>query len=156
VEVNRSNGAERRRRGQSDPIDAYQAAHAVRPGRAATPPKDERIEGLRALHYARRCAGELRAEAGELDPVVDSLGLPQVVDHVRADEAAGAAGDGKGVGDVLLALGVVGGHLLECVAQDVGVESVDARVDLGDGPLLVRAVLLLDDAGDRRLAEVGG
>lgn len=60
VEVNRPNRAERRRRGKSDPIDAYHAAHAVLSGRATTPPKDEKIDGLRALHNARRSAVKAR------------------------------------------------------------------------------------------------
>ena len=94
-------------------------------------------------------AVELHAETGKLDPVVDALRLPQVVDEVSTDPSARAARDGEHIGQVLLALGVVGGHLLECVAEDVGVESVDPRVDLGDGPLLVRGVLLLDDASHR-------
>jgi transposase len=38
VEVNRPDRAHRRRRGMSDPIDAYQAAHAVASGRAAAAP----------------------------------------------------------------------------------------------------------------------
>lgn len=60
VEVNRPNRAERRRKGKSEPIDAYHAAHAVLSGRATTPAKNEQIEGLRALHNARRSAVKAR------------------------------------------------------------------------------------------------
>lgn len=63
IEVNRPDRAERRRLGKSDPIDAYQAAHAFLSGRAATPPKDEAIEGIRALHNARHSAVKARTAA---------------------------------------------------------------------------------------------
>jgi transposase len=63
IEVNRPDRAERRRLGKSDPIDAYQAAHAFLSGRAVTPPKDEAIEGFRALHNARHSAVKARTAA---------------------------------------------------------------------------------------------
>ena len=50
------------------------------------------------------------------------------------------------VGEVELALGVVGVQPAEAVAQGGGVEGVDAGVDLADGALGVGGVLLLDDA----------
>lgn len=56
LEVNRPDRHERRRRGKSDPLDAYAAARAVAFERATTPPKDEQVEGLRALLNARRSA----------------------------------------------------------------------------------------------------
>jgi transposase len=59
-EVIRPERSVRRRRGKSDPIDAYQAAHAVLSGRAATPAKSADIEPLRALHNARRSAVKAR------------------------------------------------------------------------------------------------
>lgn len=52
--VSRPDRAERRRRGKSDPIDAYQAARAVLAGRAEAAVKDEDIEAPRALHNAHR------------------------------------------------------------------------------------------------------
>lgn len=55
-EVTRPDRAERRRRGKSDPIDAYQAARAVLAGRAQALVKDEDIEALRALLNARQSA----------------------------------------------------------------------------------------------------
>ena len=55
-EVTRPDRAERRRRGKSDPIDAYQAARAVLAGRAEALVKDEDIEALRALRNARASA----------------------------------------------------------------------------------------------------
>ena len=56
VEVNRPDRAHRRRRGKSDPIDAYQAAHAAASGRATAAPKHEAIDAIRALHNARNSA----------------------------------------------------------------------------------------------------
>ena len=62
-EVIRPERAVRRREGKSDPLDAYQAAHAVRSGRATAAAKTDDITGLRALHNARRSAVKARAAA---------------------------------------------------------------------------------------------
>jgi transposase len=62
-EVTRPDRATRRKRGKSDPIDAYAAARAVLSGRADAAPKDEQIEALRALHNARRSAVKARTAA---------------------------------------------------------------------------------------------
>lgn len=53
----------RRREGKSDPLDAYQAAHAVLTGRATAAAKTPDITALRALHNARRSAVKARAAA---------------------------------------------------------------------------------------------
>lgn len=63
VEVNRPDRAERRRRGKSDPIDAYAAARAVWSGRATSAPKDTSVEAIRALHNASRSAVKARTAA---------------------------------------------------------------------------------------------
>ena len=52
------------------------------------------------------------------------------------------------VGEVLLALCIVGAQVRQAVAQDGGVENVDAGVDLADQELFVRGVAVLDDSGD--------
>ncbi len=62
-EVTRAERAVRRREGKSDPLDAYQAAHAVLAGRATAPAKTADIAALRALHNARRSAVKARAAA---------------------------------------------------------------------------------------------
>ena len=62
-EVIRPEVTVRRMKGKSDPIDAYQAARAVLTGRAKTAPKDDRVEGLRALLNARRSAAKARTAA---------------------------------------------------------------------------------------------
>lgn len=56
VEVNRTRAAERRKRGKTDPLDAYRAARSVLSGEAATDPKRASIEPLRALNVTRRSA----------------------------------------------------------------------------------------------------
>lgn len=62
-EVSRPDRAARRRHGKSDPLDAYQAAHAVRTGRATAPAKARQITALRAVHNARRSAVKARSAA---------------------------------------------------------------------------------------------
>lgn len=56
IEVNRTRAAERRKRGKTDPLDAYRAARSVLSGEATTDPKRASIEPLRALNVARRSA----------------------------------------------------------------------------------------------------
>lgn len=63
LEVLRPERSVRRREGKSDPIDAYQAAHAVLAGRATAATKSADITALRALHNARRSAVKARAAA---------------------------------------------------------------------------------------------
>ena len=57
-EVNRPNRQERRLHGKSDPLDAYQAAHAVLAERGTSTPKsrDGYVEALRVLRTARTSA----------------------------------------------------------------------------------------------------
>jgi transposase len=62
-EVTRPERSVRRREGKSDPLDAYQAAQAVRTGRATAAAKTADITALRALHNARRSAVKARAAA---------------------------------------------------------------------------------------------
>ena len=62
-EVTRPERAVRRRQGKSDPLDAYQAAHAVLSGRATSAAKSADITALRALHNARRSAVKARQAA---------------------------------------------------------------------------------------------
>jgi hypothetical protein len=55
VEVERPSRSARRRAGKSDTLDAYHAARAVLAERTS-PIKDPAVEGLRAVHLARRSA----------------------------------------------------------------------------------------------------
>jgi transposase len=61
-EVNRPNRAERRLRGKSDPLDAYQAAESVLAERGTSTPKtrDGYVEALRVLRTARTSAMKAR------------------------------------------------------------------------------------------------
>jgi transposase len=65
IEVDRPDRKTRRRRGKSDPIDAYAAAAAVLSGAAAGTPKtrDGRVEAIRTLRVARRSAIKGRTQA---------------------------------------------------------------------------------------------
>ena len=56
VEVNRPDRAARRRRGKSDPLDAYAAARTALSGHGLAAPKDQRATALSALLTARRGA----------------------------------------------------------------------------------------------------
>lgn len=69
VEVARPTRADRRRAGKSDLLDAYHAARSVLAGRLS-PVKDPTIDGLRALHLARRSAVKARTCHHEPDRVV--------------------------------------------------------------------------------------
>jgi transposase/DNA-binding XRE family transcriptional regulator len=62
-EVTRPDRAQRRRRGKSDPIDAYEAARAVLAGRAESRSKTSDIDPIRALFNARRSAVKARQAA---------------------------------------------------------------------------------------------
>ena len=62
-EVLRPERSVRRREGKSDPLDAYQAAHAVLAGRTTAAAKAADITALRALHNARRSAVKARSAA---------------------------------------------------------------------------------------------
>lgn len=63
VEVDRPTRGARRRSGKSDQLDAYHAARAVLAERTS-PVKDPALNGLRALHLARRSAVKARTAAG--------------------------------------------------------------------------------------------
>lgn len=62
AEVNRPNRQARRLHGKSDPLDAYEAAHAVLAGRGTSTPKtrDGHVEALRVLRAARSSALKAR------------------------------------------------------------------------------------------------
>jgi transposase len=62
-EVIRPGRSVRRRRGKSDPIDAYEDARTVLSAHAAAAVKDESVEALRALNNARRSAVKARTVA---------------------------------------------------------------------------------------------
>jgi transposase len=63
AEVSRPDRAARRRRGKSDPLDAYAAARAALAGDRLAVPKDAHSTALRALLSARRSAVKARTAA---------------------------------------------------------------------------------------------
>jgi transposase len=63
VEVIRPDRSARRRRGKSDPLDAYTAARVALAGEGVAVPKDEHTAALRALLTARRGAMKARTAA---------------------------------------------------------------------------------------------
>ena len=73
----------------------------------------------------------------QLHPVVDALGLHDVGDLVGADVQPGLARELDGVGEVVLALGVVVGQLGQRLDEERRVEGEDPGVDLPHRPLLV-------------------
>ena len=77
---------------------------------------------------------------GEVDPVVHAVREVGVLDLVGRDEPACLAHRRQDVGQVQLALGVVGVQAPERVDQRGRVERVDAGVDLADLELLRRRV----------------
>ena len=88
---------------------------------------------------------QLALGEGQLPAVVDALGL--VGGRLHAADAVAHAGEhADDVGEVVLALGVVGRQVAQRRAEQVAAEGVDARVDLVDRELVGRGVALLDDA----------
>lgn len=71
VEVNRPDRAARRRRGKSDPLDAYAAARAALSGHGLAAPKDERTAALSALLTARR--GAVKAQTAATNQIQSLL-----------------------------------------------------------------------------------
>ena len=118
---------------------------------------DPRGGGVHHRHAVAHPAGHdapvhLTAQLGQLGPVVDALGLHDVVDGEGADTQAVLAGDPDHVGQVELALGVVVGQPRQRADEELGVEGEDPGVDLGDLALVGRGVLLLHDRLDVALA----
>ena len=105
---------------------------------------------LSACAWWMRCWASRRA-VGELDAGVDAERQRGVGDDVGGDLLAVGAQEREHVGQVELALGVVGGERLERGEEVAAGERVDAGVDLADRLLLggrVAGLLRLDDALD--------
>jgi hypothetical protein len=107
---------------------------------------DDGHAGAHVLVEQARVVGTSRRR--ELDAVVDARRLLVRRDH-RAYLPPVADEDRDDLGQVLLALGVVGGQPADGVAQQGVVERVDAGGDLGGLALVGRRVALLDDPGHR-------
>ncbi len=87
----------------------------------------------------------------EVHHLGDGVGAEDLVDTVGFDGYdALAFGDEHGgdVGEVELAVGVVGVECVELGEESCGLEAVDAGVDLGCGELVGAERFLFDDGGD--------
>jgi hypothetical protein len=87
----------------------------------------------------------------QLDPVVDAHRLAGDVGDGRGDAEPGRAVQADDVGEVLLALRVVGRQAPERLGEARGVEGVDARGDLAHRAGRLVGVLVLDHRGDGAL-----
>ena len=85
---------------------------------------------------------------GELGAVVDHDRFARILGGERDHLVAGGAQHGHRVGQVVLALRVLGAQPAQRRREQVAAEAVDRRVDLVDLELLGRRVGVLDDAGD--------
>ena len=113
------------------------AARSVTSGSSTTSASIQVVAGSRTATPARMCArhdavAQHPRELGELDAVVDAAGLVGVGGHLGLDRQPGVTVQADDVGEVLLALGVVGREPAERLAQRAGVEGVDAGRDLVD------------------------
>jgi len=91
---------------------------------------------------------ERATPGGQLPPVVAAQDVVGVLRDVAADRGALLDQQPEDVGDVLLALVVVGVDPGESPPERRRVADVDTGVDLPDGPLLGGGVALLDDRPD--------
>ncbi len=89
---------------------------------------------------------------GELDSGVHPHRLEGLLGGGGAHEQSLAVEHLDHIGEVVLALGVLGGKAVEMGEQHRGVEAVRAGVDLGEVVLVGTQVLLLDDRGDSAIA----
>ena len=109
-----------------------------------------RAEDGDALGHEPACRAE--AHGGiEVHHFGDGVGAENLVDAVGLDgDDALAVGDqhGRDVGEVELAVGVVGVEEIEPGEESFGAEAVDAGVDFGGMSLFGEQRFLLDDGGD--------
>ena len=85
---------------------------------------------------------------GQLGPVVHAGHLHGIGDRERRDLVAGVMEHGDRVGQVVLAVGVLGAEPSQGGRQHAAPEAVHRGVDLVHRPLLLGGVSLLDDARD--------
>lgn len=91
----------------------------------------------------------LSGRVGQLRAVVDTDDEPRIGQRDDVDPTTAGGDEGRDVGDVLLALGVLGGQRGQDGTEVGDVERVDAGVRLGDLQLLRGGVLVFDDPGER-------
>ncbi len=122
-------------------LDITAEAHAgVDPGRRRIDDRHTRTHPVAEQPFVQNLP-----RPRQLGAVVNTKDLFSVFQGNGRHPVTFSAQDGHHVGEVLLALGVVGGHPLDRVAEQVRLERVDPRVDLIDGALLRGGVRLFDD-----------
>ena len=80
---------------------------------------------------------------GELCAIVDAEGFSGVIDLHGLHGVSCTRQDGRHVGEVIFARGVVGLDLIDVFPEEIRAETVDAHIGLADGELFRSAGLLL-------------
>lgn len=177
-EVIRPAATVRRMQGKSDPIDAYQAAHAAHNGRAKNLPKNEDVEGLRALLNARRSAVKARTAAmnqihaqlitapAQIREKYRSLSDKRLIDALLACRPRSCPGSRNGVdAHVLIGLKMLAQrHRFltgQTLALDGQLRDLVARINLnllsarGIGPVTAAQLLITAGGNPERLCGEG-
>ena len=127
--------------------------HVGTDAHAATLVEARRVEQARALGAQRPCAAQLEGafELGQLPGVIGALGLQRIVHGDDLGRVVLVGGHGEHVGEVVLALAVVGRQPRQPALQWIGLGGDDAGVDGADAALLVVGIAMLDDRRDLAL-----
>ena len=130
-------------------LHAGQEGHVILDAHGHVNPGVLRIDDGHAVTHVslEDAVVEHAAQLSQLHTVVSTLNLPAVLNGQGGGTVALRTGDGQHIGNVLLTLSVIGGHLKQGFAQHVGVKGVDTGVDLGNLELFGGGVLRLDDGG---------
>jgi hypothetical protein len=114
-------------------------------------PRRRRIQDRDAGPHPRRvdAVAQEGGSVGKLHPIVYAHHLVRIVTQRGGHDVAVSGEQADDVGEVLLALRVVGCEATEAVREAGSRECVHAGVDLVNATLLLRCVLLLDDRRDR-------
>ncbi len=101
--------------------------------------RDARVEPL-----VVRAPSEPGLGVGQLRSIVDALCLGGLVSRERTDVIARVVQDRYYIGEVVLALGIVGRQTPERGTEQVAPEAVDRRADLVDEKFVGRGIALFD------------
>ena len=135
--------------GRAVQLHAGQEGHVILDAHGHVNPGVLRVDNGHAVTHVslEDAVVEHAAQLSQLHTVVSALNFPTVLNGQGGGTVALRTGDGQHIGNVLLALSVIGGHLKQGFAQHVGVKGVDTGVDLGNLELFGGGVLRLDDGG---------
>ena len=89
---------------------------------------------------------DLSVHSGKLDPIIDTFGLPHVLDKQRGHRLPRLAYHSGHVAEVQLTLIVGRFEFSQRSLQGCGVEDIDSGIDFGDLTLHLIGVSMLDDA----------